>query len=235
MPSPTWLDYARISEAAYDVRADRVAGGWSRIWFGQIGKGFQGARYRRSIGGSTDEICAFMGTHSLEGAVADLGFAGGAEMLAIITAMSPTLAVLAATGRSGLSSQLNFAIEMLGQAQSFIGRTGGTLYITGHSLGGGLAQIVSAALGVRATTISAPVVSQLPGVAACFAHTKPAIANLRVENDPINMTEVFGKRLGKTDRLMTARGAKTAHFIAGTVYDLSPYGCATKLGEARPI
>ncbi len=234
MASPTWLDFARLSAAVYDSKVDLVAGGWSRLWFGVIGDGFKGARYQRATGGRLDQVCVYAGTDpTVSDVIADIGFAQGTPLSSFF--LSPVLAVLVAIGKSGLSGQLAFAVEQYKQAKWHVGRTGGEVYLTGHSLGGGLAQIVAADLGGVALPISAPTVSQIPGVAKRYAENKPRIVNLRVDNDPINATEILGARLGSTVILPTSRSAKTAHSIDLTVEDLGPSGCATTLGATSPV
>lgn len=235
MPSPNWLDFARLCAASYEVGAGRVTGGWSRVWFGAINDGFKGARYQRANGGRLDEVCAFAGTDSAADALADVGFGAGGAVAAVATTLSPALGILISAGRSGLSGQMTFALEMVRQAQWNVGRTGGALYITGHSLGGGLAQIVAAELGGKAAPISSPAVSQLPGLLGRYTRNAPTITNLRVNGDPINATEVLGSRLGTTVRLATGRGVTQAHFIGGTVTDLEATGCATTLGATCPF
>jgi len=235
MPSPTWLDFARLSEASYDPAVTMVAGGWTRIWFGAINQGFKGGRYQRANGSAIDEVCVFAGTDSAEDALADVGFGSGSMLGHVAGAISPVLGVLIAAGRSGLTGQMDFALELMRQAQWSVGKTRGNLYVTGHSLGGGLAQIVVAELGGKAAPISSPAVSQLHGLNGRYARNRPTIVNLRVENDPINGTEVLGSRLGATTRLMTGRGTAGAHSITGTVTDLGPTGCATTLGLTGPL
>ena len=235
MPTPTWLDYARLCAACYDPATKQVEGGWGQRWVGVVNKGFKGAIYRRANGSTFDVVCAFAGTDSAEDGLADIGFAASPKLAVVVGALSPALGILIASGHKGLAGQMAFALEMVKQAQSATQRTGGTLYLTGHSLGGGLAQIVAAELGGKAAPISSPAVSQLPGLLGRYASSQPSIVNLRVQNDPINATEALGSRLGTTVRLMTARDARTAHFIKETADDLSASGCATVLGSTSPL
>ena len=165
MPGPTYLDFARLSNAAYDANAINVSGGWQQDWFGVIGTGFMGARYRRAGGasGQLEYVVAFAGTESAEDGLADAGFAGDSVVAFVIGAavLGPVGAIgLLAAGRSRLTQQRMYATELARQGQ-FAAGSRGALYLTGHSLGGGLAQIVAAENGGKACTISAPTVSQL--------------------------------------------------------------------------
>jgi hypothetical protein len=234
MPSPTWLDFARLSAASYNPDTQSVAGGWVCTWFGAIGTGFQGARYRRAAFGVIQEVVAYTGTDSALDGLTDVGFAGDSTVARIARSF-PSLNILVAAGTSGLASQLSYASELLQQARWYVGRTGGQLYLTGHSLGGGLAQLMAAEFGGMAAPISAPTVTQIPGVNARVARNRPSIVCLRVENDPINGTEILGQRLGTTVRMGTARSVATAHSIDGTVIDLSSAGCATSIGANSPF
>jgi pimeloyl-ACP methyl ester carboxylesterase len=109
------------------------------------------------------------------------------------------------------------------------------IFLTGHSLGGGIAQIVAARRGVAAVAISAPAVTAVEGVAAAWMRSKAPIACLQVRNDPINQTVSLGGWLGRCFLLPSPRTGLEAHSIAGTRAELSPQGPFSTLGARDPF
>lgn len=99
------------------------------------------------------------------------------------------------------------------------------LYLTGHSLGGGLAQLVAADLGLSAFAISSPIVSEMYNCSFNAERSGADIVCLKIQPDPINRTDVTGGRLlGRTITLNTNRSGYRAHSITKTVLELSPSG-----------
>jgi hypothetical protein len=235
MPGPTWLDYARLCAAVYEPDIERVPGGWRRTWFGVIGDGFKGGQFQRSSGGRIQLVCAYAGTDSLEDVLADVGFGAGSGLTLVATILSSRLRTLVGAGSRGLASQINFALELMQQARWAAGQQGALLYLTGHSLGGGLAALIAADTGEAAATISSPAVAHMPGVLARYSRNGPRIVNLEVDGDPINATLVLGNRLGTTRTIRTSRMAGMGHGIDGTVTDLSPGGVSSSVGAQIPL
>lgn len=235
MDGPTWLDYARLCAAVYEPAIERVPGGWRRTWFGMIDDGFKGGQFQRARAGRIELVCAYAGTDSLEDVIADLGFGTGSGLAMAAMILSNGLRTLLAAGAAGLASQLSFALELMRQAQWAAGRQNAPLYLTGHSLGGGLAALIAAETGAAAATISSPAVAHIPGVMARYHRTRPRIVNLEVAGDPINATLVLGGRLGRTVRIPTSRLVGFGHGIEGTIADLSRGGAAAVVGAQRPL
>ncbi len=120
---------------------------------------------------------------------------------------------------------------MANQANVWSRKDKGDLFVVGHSLGGGLAQIVSSFTGLPAVTFSAPAVSQLRDVTTKFSQNSPKIVNIAVAGDPVNATEHIGKRLGQVVRLHDGRSGTEAHLMSKTVMSLSPLGGKTRFGQ----
>lgn len=235
MPGPTWLDFARLCSAVYEPDIERVAGGWRRTWFGMIGDGFKGAQFQRAAAGRIELVCAYAGTDSLEDVLADVGFGQGSGLTTVATILSSRLRVLVGAGSRGLASQLNFALELMQQARWAAGQQNAALYLTGHSLGGGLAALIAADTGAAAATISSPAVAHMPGVMERFRRNGPRIVNLEVSGDPINATLALGSRLGSTVTIHTSRLVGLGHGIDGTIADLGSGGQAALVGARSPL
>jgi hypothetical protein len=121
-----------------------------------IGDGFTGGQFQRAAGGRIELVCAYAGTDSLEDLLADVGFGQGSGLTLAATILSSRLRRLVGAGSRGLASQLNFALELMQQSRWSAGQQGAALYLTGHSLGGGLAALIAADTGEAAATISSP-------------------------------------------------------------------------------
>jgi hypothetical protein len=219
-----------------------------------IGDGFTGGQFQRAAGGRIELVCAYAGTDSLEDLLADVGFEQGSGLmpaadrsLGVLANVGGPRARLAAmilqsglrrlvgAGSQGLASQLNFALELMQQSRWAAGQQSAALYLTGHSLGGGLAALIAADTGEAAATISSPAVAHMPGVLARYRRNGPRIVNLEVDGDPINATLVLGNRLGSTRTIRTSRMAGFGHGIDGTVTDLSPGGVSSSVGAQIPL
>lgn len=231
MPAPmTFRDFAALCAGIYN-RNCSTANGFAR--FGEVDtrlSGFQGAVFRRANGNGLDWVVTVAGTQATDGDIADIvadaGFGG-----------SLTGAVngfLGALGAGLLWHQLACAEDMTRTANQVMGRRD-RLYITGHSLGGGIAQIVSARTGVPAVAISAPAVTAVSGVQAEWQRTRSRITCLRVRNDPINHTGHVGNWLGRIVRLESPRTGMDAHSIDNTLTELKPSGSFSTIGEQDPF
>lgn len=230
LPYLAFRDFAALCVGAYDTRAS-VVGAFAR--FGETDQrlsGFQGAIYRNANGSGLDWVVAVAGTQPTDTAgadiVADAGFGGG-----LSTIVSPLLAV---AGTAVLWHQISCAEDLVRNARGVMGR-GDRLYITGHSLGGGIAQCVAARMGVDAVAISAPSVTRVTGVEGAYRRTRPRITCLRVRNDPINHTGMVGEWLGRVVRLDSPRTGGDAHSIDSTLAELQPAGSFSALGAQDPF
>jgi hypothetical protein len=230
LPFIAFRDFAALCVAAYDTRAS-TAGAFAR--FGETDQrlsGFQGAIYRNATGSGLDWVVAVAGTQPTDGGgadiVADVGFGGG-----LSTIVSPLLAL---AGTAVLWHQIACAEDLVRNARAVMGSRD-RLYITGHSLGGGIAQCVASRMGVDAVAISAPSVTRVTGVAAAYRRNNPRITCLRVRNDPINHTGVVGDWLGRIVRLDSPRTGGDAHSIDQTLAELRPSGSFSTLGARDPF
>ncbi|WP_137124278.1 hypothetical protein [Roseomonas sp. HF4] len=222
--------FAALCVAAYDIQASAV-GAYAR--FGETDQrmsGFQGAIYRAANGGGLDWVVAVAGTQPTDtgGAdlVADAGFGGG-----LSTIVSPLVAL---AGTAVLWHQIACAEDLVRNARAVMGR-GDRLYITGHSLGGGIAQCVAARMGVDAVGISAPAVTRVTGVESAYLRNRPRITCLKVRNDPINHTGMVGNWLGRVVPLESPRTGGDAHSIDQTLAELKPAGSFSTLGARDPF
>lgn len=229
MPAPiTFLDFARIAMVAYEPDLPRTDGGFAR--FGPMDRrlsGFQGAVYRRANGAGLDWVVGIAGTQATA--------TGGADILADIGFGGPAKGgVLSLLGALQLERQCRAADELVANANQVMGR-GDRLYVTGHSLGGGIAQITAARHGVPAVCFNPPTVTAVPGVEEDYRRTRVGIVCLQIWNDPINHTRVVGDWLGKVLTLPSPRGIDKAHSIDLTVEELSPQGPFTEMGARNPF
>lgn len=229
----TFRDYAAICAGIYSASATSVAGFSRHSPLDQRLSGFQGAVYRRASGGSFDWVVAVAGTQPTDtgGAdvIADAGFGGPAPGL-----LHPVLAVVAAAGSALLWHQISCAEDMVRGAQAAMGGRG-RLTITGHSLGGGISQIVSARMGIPAVAISAPAVTAVPSVRSSWERSRSTITCLKVRNDPINATHAIGDLLGRVVPLDSPRTGGAAHSIDQTLAELQPSGSFSALGARDPF
>jgi pimeloyl-ACP methyl ester carboxylesterase len=235
MPTPIRLvEYARLCAAIYDSSVSAAAG-FTRSGFTQRRSGFQGAYFSRGNGQGADYVVTIAGTQPGDdyGAdiVADAGFGGNLSRGAVIV---PVIGPILAAGPTVLERQLSLAEQMVRLAQGVATRPGDRVFITGHSLGGGIAQIVAARTGVPAVAISAPAVTAVSGVEAAWRATRAPIFCLRVRNDPINETARVGAWLGRVQTLPSNRTGGDAHSIDQTFLELSPSGQFSTTGNDAP-
>jgi hypothetical protein len=213
MDALTTCDFAGLANAVY---ADEVLhwAGFTRQSYMFNGLGFAAALYTRKSGAKTNFVLSYAGTDrkELDDWRADAGFAGI---------------------NFRLLSQITGALEAVAHSRRFSQRD--PLVLTGHSLGGGLAQIIAAFTGLPAVTFSAPTVSSVPNVEKAYLRDKPKIVNFRILNDPVNCSEVMGHRIGAVITLLTPRSIATAHQMENTLAELQPHGSLTYIGERDPF
>ncbi len=188
---PTLLDYAHLATAVYSIDQNAVTnylvqqgrGGWSvRVWqAGTASNGFQGA----ILESDTEFVCAYKGTQL------------GGETVKQDLLNDLTLAI------NLIPSQAIAAIEMLRAARSIAGRK--PISLVGHSLGGGLAQLVGYFGGVPFVTFNAPgMLGNVELVPFIYRGTTPGGTiqgfNMILWTDWIGN---YGRHIGKTERFMT--------------------------------
>jgi hypothetical protein len=236
MPTPIRLvEFARLCAAIYNSAVTSAAG-FTRSGFTQRKNGFQGAYFSRPNGQGADYVVTVAGTQPGDdyGAdiVADAGFGGNLSRAAGL--IVPVIGPILAAGPTALEKQLSLAEQMVGMARRIATRPGDRVFITGHSLGGGIAQIVAARTGVPAVAISAPAVTAVSGVEAAWRRTRAPIFCLRIRNDPINETARVGSWLGRVQTLPSNRTGMDAHSIDLTFLELSPSGQFSTTGNDAP-
>ena len=196
------LQYAQIAAAVYKTEQEMMTAlvtggqaGWSvRFWqAGTASNGFQGA----ILENDQEVICAYKGSK--------FGVTGKQDWLV----NDVQIAI------NAMPSQTHSAAEMVAVAQAYIsGPARKPISIVGHSLGGGLAQIVGYLRGVPFITFNAPGckgnIELIPGL----SFTKPKAGGQKVNGfnmilgtDPVGN---FGRHLGKTERFIN-RGKGVAH------------------------
>jgi hypothetical protein len=238
------LEFAAICDAVYHDGRTGKTWGFTRSKPAHAASGFHAAIFRRANGAGIDHVVAFAGSDNDADWVANPGFGGNL--------LSPVLAQKAShrNFQAVFGDQCGRAYALVRLARSTMGRND-RIYVTGHSLGGGLAQIAAAVMGVPAVTFSAPTVSAVSGVLEAYARNRPEIVNFRIKNDPINVTELTGRRLGTIVNLDSprpgfnavtaiARGKATpddvdAHRMDLTLYELLPQGQFSVIGARDPF
>lgn len=239
MSSPIlFRDFATLCAGVYNASVSAIGGFVRQTPMDLRLSGFQGCVFRRANGRGFDYVVAVAGTQPTEGGgvdiVADAGFGGsrGAALAGML--LGPLGHVLGIAGQALLQHQCASAAALVGLARGIMG-AGDRLYITGHSLGGGIAQIVSARLNIAAVGISAPAVTGVDGVAAAWARSRSPIVCLRVRNDPINRTSLVGGWLGRVVLLDSPRTGGEAHSIDLTAAELAESGPFSSLGARDPF
>ncbi|MFC3174344.1 hypothetical protein ACFOD9_08775 [Novosphingobium bradum] len=216
MSGPSILDFARMANAAYDS-SDPLIPTYTRIYYGELASGFKAARYTANVGGSSVTIVAFAGTDfdRTDGPadiLADVGFAGPG-MLSLVSQISPVLGLALFAGQRQLMDQVAGALEFTRQAQFFSG-SGNPIFLTGHSLGGGLAQIIGSTLDVRGVSFNAPAVSQMG-----FSISDPnRFYNVNQARDPVSTrTAAIGHHLGTVINIDNGTNGMDAHLIVPVI------------------
>ena len=236
MSGPTFLDFARMANACYYAN-DPLVPVYTRVFYGQLESGFKASRYTANVGAAGgDTVVCFAGTDSDETEVtdsgdklADLGFAGAA-VAGIVSQISPLLGLAVSAGQRRLMEQVNGALEFTRQAQYF-GGPQGRVYVCGHSLGGGLAQIICAQLGLQGVAFNAPAVSQM-GYSIAPPERFFCVNQAR---DPVSGgTSFIGGHLGTVINIDNGSGLAAAHFL-GPIVSYLESGSGAALGARHPF
>lgn len=188
---PTLLDYAYFADAVYRIDENAVTeylgqegcSDWAvRLWMaGTTSNGFQGA----ILESDSDVVCAYKGTQ-LSGATVRQDLLNDAA-LAINLIPSQALA----------------AMNMWTAARTIAGRK--PISIVGHSLGGGLAQLIGYFTGAPFVTFNAPgMLGNVELVPFVYRGTSPGGPvrgfNMILWTDWVGN---YGRHIGKTERFMT--------------------------------
>ncbi|WP_372619098.1 lipase family protein [Falsiroseomonas sp.] len=238
----TTLGFAVLANAVYFDNQPEVGGFARHLLRREDACGFHAALYVRQAEKGAEFILSFAGSELTEGAVdwqADLGFGGsrveaGLKVLGAISPIGYVAANMAnARAKTLFLSQKNNALSFATLARTMA--RGRPLCITGHSLGGGLAQMAAAFSGLPAVTFSAPAVTGVDGVRAAFVRQRPKIVNFRIANDPVNVSELAGERIGHTVTLMSPRNVAKAHLMGDTIAELMPQGQFARTGSRQPF
>nr|WP_314074267.1 hypothetical protein [uncultured Roseococcus sp.] len=236
MTTMTTLGYATLADGVYYDTVSQLGSFARQTLRPNEISGFHAALYMRAVGGQLEYVVSFAGSETDQGMVdwrADLGFGGSKGQIALAALGGLAGIGLAAHAERLLAQQRASAIAFTIQAMQAAKNS--RLTLTGHSLGGGLAQMAAAATGVAAVTFSAPAVSAVKGVEASFGRSRPKIVNFRVKNDPVNISEQAGKRLGVVVTMMSPRGIDAAHQIPNTLEELRPQGQFSTTGARDPF
>lgn len=213
---PMVKEFAWMAAVVYHQALSRSAFGWTRLSSEGRRSGFFGAVFQKPNGRGIDYVVTYRGTDSARDWLANAGFSG-----------LPSIALLA---------QRKTAMELVTIARGYAQGSGDRLYLSGHSLGGGLAQMTAVAAGLPAVTFCAPAVTAdllTAGMAFFNAlSNKPKIVNFRVVGDPIALTDTFGHMVGDTRMIQTERSGLDAHDMLELAKDLSRR--RTDIGGAEP-
>jgi hypothetical protein len=189
---PTLYRYAQFSDAIYRADEDAMkkalvelgCGAWSvRKWHPlSRSNGFQGA----VLESDKEVVCVFKGSTFGKAFVDDWLVN---DVLIAINALPP---------------QMWSALEMVLAAEMISGNGAKPLSLVGHSLGGGLAQILGAIRGLPFVTFNAP---GMKGNLSTYGYlggtsSKQVVQgfNMILWTDPVGN---YGRHLGKTERFMT--------------------------------
>lgn len=226
MPCPTIHEFACMANAIYSPSGSVLVPNYTRISFRERANGFKGGLYRQASGGSLTNIVAFAGTDmGGEGGIdgldllADVGFAGRGVTLAVYLA-NPGAALTIEIGRQLLEWQFREALSLV---RDTVGTSpsGSSTFVVGHSLGGGLSQMVASELGLKGMAFNAPTTSQL-------GHSiSPANRFLCVNqwNDPVSLaTKAIGSHLGEELIINNGTSGMDAHSMTGIVSYLGSTG-----------
>ena len=241
MAALSTLGFAALANAVYFDAQTQVGGFARHLLRREDSCGFHAALYLRSTAGKLEYVLSYAGSETTEGMVdwqADIGFGGSkvTNALKIASIGSPVMAL----ATDMLASRVN-SLFLRQKANTLAFATlarqmarNQPLVLTGHSLGGGLAQMAAAYSGLPAVTFSAPTVTGVDGVLAAFLKQKPRIVNFRIKNDPVNISEMTGKRVGHVVTIMSPRSTAEAHQMGNTISELIPQGQFSVTGAKDP-
>ncbi|WP_151974444.1 hypothetical protein [Erythrobacter sp. EC-HK427] len=226
MPCPTIHEFAAMADAIYSPSNSVLVPNYTRISFRERSNGFKGGLYRQSSGRNQTNIIAFAGTDmsgeagtDIRDLAADVGFAGRSVTLAVYIT-NPAAAISIELGRQLLEWQFREALALVRDTLGTAGH-GSTTYVVGHSLGGGLSQMVAAELGLKGMAFNAPTTSQLG------YSISPANRFLCVNqwNDPVSLaTKAIGNHLGEELIINNGTSGMDAHSMTNIVSYLASSG-----------
>jgi hypothetical protein len=213
------VGYAALADAVYDDSRTQWGGFARQLLWRNESDGFHASLFMRTAGGKREYVLSYAGTElgSIKSGnpdvAADAGFGGGSNVFLLLQKMRA----------------LVFAEHAQKTAKN------ASLTLCGHSLGGGLAQIVASDTGLPAVTFSAPAVTAVDGVAKAYAKNKPKVVSIIVKNDPVNMSVLKGKWLGTIVVLASPRTGLAAHYMDDTLAELVPHGQFAATGAKDPF
>lgn len=231
LPSPMLFEFAALCAAVYEPQETSV-GRFTRTEYRAGSFGFQGAIY---CSGS-DWVISYAGTNTHEWGdlLSDAGFGNGfGGLIGGPILLGPAAWLMTKLGGQLLGRHLAQAEELLAAARAAAG-VQARMYVCGHSLGGGIAQVIGARHSVKSVAISPPVVTGVSGIEGHWSDVDH-IVYVRVAGDPINLTDNIGHCIGRMIALDTDRRGKPAHDIAGTLAELSPGGRSAEIGARDPF
>ncbi len=242
MPCPTYREFASIAEAAYH-RIVSPTPGFVRVdnTHTETASGFKGAIFRTAAGAVNHTyVVGFAGTDTertggldFRDITADAGFAGRRERVAA-NLVSPAARDLIQKGRKQLAAQGVDASSLVVRAIQMAGANN-QVYVTGHSLGGGLAQLIcSAGSTLKGVAFNAPTTSQL-GIPAV---PSSRFANINENDDPVSRGTARlsgGSHQGSTREVETGVSGVDAHSLAHLITHLGSGGSGANLGGGRPF
>lgn len=235
MPCPTIYEFAKMADASYVVNREPLVPNYTRIHFQVSSTGFKGSRFQLAEGRSTYRVVAFAGTDfggengtDANDLFADVGFSG-VDPGPMAYLANPIVASILARGRRQLQMQITDALAMTAQAvMSAEGPS--NVYVVGHSLGGGLAQIIASMLGIRGIAFNAPAVSQL----GYRVTPSSNFMSINQFNDPVSAaSKVLGSHLGVLKNVNNGTSGMGAHSMTALADYFGTSGGAIH-GNRRP-
>jgi hypothetical protein len=221
MAVPTLLDYAYMAMASYGDDVNEVQekfnacpnhGSWSIAAFmaGSPANGFQGAIFENDT--DSEVVCAYKGS---KGDIGDRTTTGYDDW----NVNDVQIAL------NKIPNQTWKAMEFAEQAR-YIANGEKTLSLVGHSLGGGLAQLVGYVMGVPFVTFNAPGMNRNLPAPLSKPGRVPGF-NMILWSDPVGN---FGKHIGKTERFGAylplipttfGSGGRFAHVMKTVIFTLN--------------
>lgn len=245
----TVLDFCQVAAAIYGPVFGGPANPDAGNGFKMLGSsaditltGFKGALYTRGNGRGLDIVAAICGTEGAANGgndlISDAGYGETTypKVAALAGPLAAPVLMSGAIASTFLRSQMRNAIALAERAKT-VAANGGfrRAYITGHSLGGGLAQIAAAYTGLRACAFNPAACTGVGGVQAAYTKTGGGIVSFQIDGDPVNMTNAFGNWLGDRVILVSHRPAGgERHKLGPTVQELST-GPFIQIGARDPF
>lgn len=235
MTCPTIYEFARMADASYITSREPLVPNYTRVNWRSLPSGFKGSRFQLAESSSTFCVVAFAGTDfggengiDTNDLMADVGFSG-VDPGVLHYIASPALAMFLASGKKHLESQITDALSMTAHA-AMVAEGPRNVFVVGHSLGGGLAQIVASILGVKGIAFNAPTVSQLG-----YDIQPPSnFLSINQFNDPVSAaTKGIGSHLGVLKNVNNGTKGMAAHSMTALADYFGTSGGAIH-GNKRP-